>query len=321
MYIHELHVPTTYSPHGTQFEGASMIMLVFDVNSKESFKSCTKWYQDVAKPSSNHTLPGGFTKPLTHGKHMSVFEIGVLVGNKSDNKEGNRDAISQKEAEEFADQNNLKYYECSAPITWASMALAGAIGAGALAYYHTEKERLQTQTTGKVTSVGKPLLGGPWTLVDCESGSCVTDASFHGKHTLLYFGFTHCPDICPNELVRLGDVLDKIPNVDIEPLFITVDPARDTVQQMEAYKKDFHPKLRMLTGTPDQVKDVTKAYRVYFTKADESDVDDDGEDDEEYLVDHSIVMYLISPSGEFLDFFTQSARVDDIVKKITALTQ
>ncbi|KAF0743483.1 hypothetical protein AaE_008539 [Aphanomyces astaci] len=217
------------------------------------------------------------------------------------------------------------------PITWASMALAGAIGAGALAYYHTEKERLQTQTTGKVTSVGKPLLGGPWTLVDCESGSCVTDASFHGKHTLLYFGFTHCPDICPNELVRLGDVcdsngsvmsvLDKIPNVDIEPLFITVDPARDTVQQMEAYKKDFHPKLRMLTGTPDQVKDVTKAYRVYFTKADESDVDDDGEDDEEYLVDHSIVMYLISPSGEFLDFFTQSARVDDIVKKITALTQ
>ncbi|KAF0717324.1 Aste57867_2355 [Aphanomyces stellatus] len=78
------------------FDGASMVMVVFDVNSKESFKSCTKWYQDVANPAPNHQLPG------------------VLVGNKSDNKEGNRDAISQKEAEDFAEQNNLKYFECSA---------------------------------------------------------------------------------------------------------------------------------------------------------------------------------------------------------------
>lgn len=74
---------------------------------------------------------------------------------------------------------------------------------------------------------------------------------------------------------------------------------------------DFHPKFKMLTGTRDQVADITKAYRVYFSKADENEDDDD-----DYLVDHSIVMYLIGPDGEFLDFFTQSARVDDIVKKI-----
>jgi len=185
-------------------------------------------------------------------------------------------------------------------------------------YYQQEKNRLQTQSTGKVTTVGKPLLGGPWTLVDSSTGQCVTDASFHGKYTILYFGFTHCPDICPNELVRLGDVLDKLEVLnakktmpEIEPLFITVDPARDTIAQMNAYKQDFHPKLRMLCGTSDQIKDVTKAYRVYFTKADESE-----DDDEEYLVDHSIVMYLVGPTGEFLDFFTQSAQVDDIVKKI-----
>ncbi|EQC27550.1 hypothetical protein SDRG_14607 [Saprolegnia diclina VS20] len=207
------------------------------------------------------------------------------------------------------------------PVSWASMALAGVIGGGVLMYYKNEKDRLQTQTTGKVTTVGKALLGGPWTLVDCASGTCVTDASFRGKHTILYFGFTHCPDICPNELVRLGEVLDKVPDLDIEPLFITVDPARDTVAQMEAYKQDFHPKLRMLCGTPDMIKDVTKAYRVYFTKADETEVDDDAEEDEEYLVDHSIVMYLIGPDGEFMDFFTQSARVDDIVKKIRTLVQ
>ncbi len=196
------------------------------------------------------------------------------------------------------------------------------MGGAALIYYQSEKKRLQTQTvTGKVTSVGKPLLGGPWTLVDCATGTCVTDASFHGKPILLYFGFTHCPDICPNELVRLGDVLDSLPPAlqkELVPLFITVDPARDTVAQMNAYQKDFHPKLRMLCGTPDQIKDVTKAYRVYFSKADEmEDEDKDDElEDEDYLVDHSIVMYLVGPTGEFLDFFTQSARVEDIVKKI-----
>ncbi|OQS06746.1 sporangia induced hypothetical protein [Thraustotheca clavata] len=78
------------------FEGASMIILVFDVNNKESFKSCTKWYQVVANPAPNHQVSG------------------VLIGNKCDEKEGNRDAILTKDAEDFADQNNLKYFECSA---------------------------------------------------------------------------------------------------------------------------------------------------------------------------------------------------------------
>ncbi|GLE04055.1 hypothetical protein PINS_up012966 [Pythium insidiosum] len=201
------------------------------------------------------------------------------------------------------------------PITWSSLALASVVGAGAVYYYYTEKERLQTQTTSKVVSIGKPLLGGPWTLVDCDTGRAVTDASFRGKFTLLYFGFTHCPDICPNELVRIGDVLDKLSKEEnapeVLPLFITVDPNRDTIAQMLEYKKDFHPSFKMLTGTRDQVADITKSYRVYFSKADENDDDDD-----DYLVDHSIVMYLVGPDGQFLDFFTQSARVDDIVKKI-----
>ncbi|KAF1780208.1 Armadillo-type fold [Phytophthora cactorum] len=171
--------------------------------------------------------------------------------------------------------------------------------------------------TSKVTSVGKPLLGGPWTLVDCDTRRAVTDASFRGKYALLYFGFTHCPDICPNELVRIGDVLDKLEAEncpEVVPLFVTVDPKRDTIAQMQAYKADFHPKFKMLTGTRDQVADITKAYRVYFSKADENEDDDD-----DYLVDHSIVMYLVGPDGEFLDFFTQTARVDDIAAKIKTL--
>ncbi|CEG37426.1 Putative cytochrome C oxidase assembly protein [Plasmopara halstedii] len=169
------------------------------------------------------------------------------------------------------------------PITWSGLALAGVVGSGAVYYYFSEKDRLQTQTTSKVTSVGKPLLGGPWTLVDCDTRRAVTDASFRGKYTLLYFGFTHCPDICPNELVRIGNVLDKLETdktlPEVVPLFVTVDPKRDTIAQMQLYKADFHPKMKMLT-------------------------------------DHSIVMYLVGPDGDFLDFFTQNARVDDIVAKI-----
>jgi protein SCO1/2 len=169
-------------------------------------------------------------------------------------------------------------------------------------------------------SVGKPLLGGPWTLIDCDTRRAVTDASFLGKYVLLYFGFTHCPDICPNELVRIGEVLDKLKqddknSPDIIPIFVTVDPNRDTIAQMQAYKQDFHPSLKMLCGTRDQIADITKAYRVYFSKANENEDDDD-----DYLVDHSIVMYLVGPNGDFLDFFTQSARVEDMVQKIKTYT-
>lgn len=95
------------------------------------------------------------------------------------------------------------------PISWRGLVLAGSVGTGALCYYKYEKERLLTQSSSKrVVSTGKALLGGPWTLVDSASRVAVTDASFHGQHTLLYFGFTRCPDICPNELVRLGKVVD-----------------------------------------------------------------------------------------------------------------
>lgn len=97
-----------------------------------------------------------------------------------------------------------------------------------------------------MTSIGKPLLGGPWTLVDCDTRQSVTDASFLGKYTLLYFGFTHCPDICPNELVRIGNVLDQLSaekSPEVLPLFVTVDPRRDTIAQMQAYKKGMHLKL------------------------------------------------------------------------------
>lgn len=204
------------------------------------------------------------------------------------------------------------------PVSLASLGLMTIVGCGILLYYNTEKESKSQKVSSEVITTGKPALGGPWVLVD-HNGIPRTDASYRGKFCLLYFGFTHCPDICPSELVKIGKIIDSLGgrNMDspLQPLFISVDPSRDSVGQLRHYSKDFHPSFVFLTGTSDQVAVATRAYRVYFSKANET-VDIDGEED--YLVDHSIVLYLISPEGEFLDFYTQRMHVSEISDKIFA---
>lgn len=199
------------------------------------------------------------------------------------------------------------------PVTFAGLGLMAVVGAGILAYYNFEKEK-QTKTLAKnVKTVGKAALGGPWVLVDSE-GVPRTDASYRDKFSLLYFGFTYCPDICPSELVKVGKIMDALAakgSSVVRPIFISVDPRRDTVGQLQHYAQDFHKDMVYLTGTPDQIAAAARAYRVYFSKADENE-----NDDEDYLVDHSIVLYLVSPEGEFLDFFTQRMDVKQIVERI-----
>ena len=206
------------------------------------------------------------------------------------------------------------------PVTFLSLGLLGIAAGGVLFYYNIEKEKRGERVASKVTTTGKAALGGPWVLVD-ENGIPRTDASFKGQYTLLYFGFSYCPDICPSELVKIGKVLDKLKadsgenskdqKSPVKPLFISVDPPRDTVGQLKFYAQDFHPDFTYLTGTKEQVAAASKAYRVYFSKANENE-----NDDEDYLVDHSIVFYLVNQQGEFLDFFTQRMKADDIVDKI-----
>ena len=131
---------------------------------------------------------------------------------------------------------------------------------------------------------------------------------------LLYFGFAHCPDICPSELVKIGKIADEVAKkklpYELKPVFISVDPNRDSVGVLRHYAQDFHKSIDYLTGTNEQIAKITRAYRVYFSKVDE---DEDGD----YLVDHSIVLYLVSPDGEFLDFFTQRMQVTDVVTRIS----
>ena len=163
-------------------------------------------------------------------------------------------------------------------------------------------------------TAGKPAIGGPWSLVDLD-GNLVTNKNFEGKWLLLYFGFARCPDICPSEMVKVGKVMDTLikerPKLaeKIQPIFVSVDPARDSLKALREYGKDFHPSYVFLTGSPEQVQQMAKKYRVYVSKADETE-------DGDYLVDHSIVVYLHDETGDLADCFTQSMRPKDVVEKI-----
>lgn len=164
-----------------------------------------------------------------------------------------------------------------------------------------------------LVSAGKPAIGGPWSLVDLD-GNLVTNKNFEGKWLLLYFGFARCPDICPSEMNKVARVMDTLkrdkPEIasKIVPVFVSIDPARDSLKALKEYAKDFHPSYVFLTGTPEQVRRMAKLYRVYFSKAEES-----GDD---YLVDHSIVIYFHDDTGDLSDCFTQSMRPSDVVEKI-----
>jgi len=173
---------------------------------------------------------------------------------------------------------------------------------------------LSRPNTFFLPKAGKPAIGGPWSLVDLD-GNLVTNKNFEGKWLLLYFGFARCPDICPSEMYKIGRVMDILikeqPKLaqKIQPVFISVDPARDSLQVLRDYGQDFHPSYVFLTGSPEQVEQMAKKYRVYVSKADETE-------DGDYLLDHSIVVYFHDDTGDLSDCFTQSMRPKDVVEKI-----
>ncbi len=154
-------------------------------------------------------------------------------------------------------------------------------------------------------------IGGPFALID-HTGQAVTDADYLGKHMLVYFGYSWCPDVCPIDLLVVGEVMSRIENAEakLQPLFITLDPARDTVEKLAGYVPNFHDSLIGLTGPPAATEDAAKRYRVYHRSAKKDEADT------EYLVDHSSILYLMGPDGKFLTHFMPKLGPDKIVRDI-----
>lgn len=140
-------------------------------------------------------------------------------------------------------------------------------------------------------------IGGPFALID-HTGQAVTEADYAGRHLLVYFGYATCPDVCPTELLVVGQAMDLLgPLADrVQPLFVTVDPARDTAAALADYVPSFHPRLVGLTGDEAQVRAAARAYRVYYRL---HEPDEDGA----YLVDHTSYTYLMGPDGAYLAHF------------------
>lgn len=135
--------------------------------------------------------------------------------------------------------------------------------------------------------------GGPFTLVD-HTGRNVTDRDYHGYFTLVFFGFTTCPDVCPTTLQGVASVLQLLGDdgVKIRPLFVTVDPERDTPATLAGYVTIFDPRIVGLTGTLEQVAQIARAYRIHYRKASDKNAG--------YLMEHTAVMFLMAPDGKHL---------------------
>jgi cytochrome oxidase Cu insertion factor (SCO1/SenC/PrrC family) len=159
---------------------------------------------------------------------------------------------------------------------------------------------------------GRGHVGGPFELTD-HTGKKRTDADFRGKLLIVYFGYTTCPDICPTELLQIGLAVDKLGPAgnDVQPLFISVDPARDTTGVLAEYVSQFHPRLIGLTGTAEKIRAVADSYKAYYAKYSPPD-------GAVYLIDHTGFVYLMGRSGEYLGFFppgTSADRMDEIIRQ------
>jgi protein SCO1/2 len=158
---------------------------------------------------------------------------------------------------------------------------------------------------------GEALIGGPFALID-QDGRTVSDADFRGRFMLIYFGYTFCPDVCPTTLATMAQAYDSLPPDERRKLaliFITVDPERDTADQIGQYVENFSPDLIGLTGSPEQIRKVLAEYRVYARKG-----EDDGGN---YAVNHSSIVYLMGPDGKYLNHFPGTTSATDLAAGIS----
>jgi cytochrome oxidase Cu insertion factor (SCO1/SenC/PrrC family) len=156
-------------------------------------------------------------------------------------------------------------------------------------------------------------IGGPFALID-QNGMRRTNADFRGKLMLVYFGFTYCPDVCPTDLLQMTLAMDQLGQAGemVQPVFITVDPERDTAEHLREYMSLFHPRFVGLTGDAIAIQAAAGAYRVYYKKVERDDSSD-------YTVDHSAFIYLMGRDGEYLGFFPPGTSAERLAETIRPL--
>ena len=195
----------------------------------------------------------------------------------------------------------------SAPQIFGLSVLLLALGLGIFTIATAPQQSTAPQQQSSVP------IGGPFEMVD-HNGNTVTDATYSGRFMLIYFGFTYCPDICPTELQKVSTALGALSQQErgaLQPLFVTVDPERDTVAEMAGYVGHFHEDLIGLTGTADQVSKMAEAYRVWYKKMDDPD------STAGYTMEHTSILYFMGPDGDYVDHFTFATKSDEMAARIS----
>lgn len=161
------------------------------------------------------------------------------------------------------------------------------------------------------TVAGGDLLGGPFELQDAQ-GRTVTDADVITEPSLVYFGYTYCPDVCPLDMARNAEAAEILEGEGraVQPVLISIDPQRDTPDAVGDYASNLSPLAVGLTGSPEQVKAAAQSYRVYYKSHSA------GPEDEDYLVDHSTFTYLVVPGEGFVDYFRQAVSPDEMASRV-----
>ncbi|KAI6220468.1 Transcription initiation factor IIF subunit alpha [Aphelenchoides besseyi] len=199
---------------------------------------------------------------------------------------------------------------------WKSVvATLATLSAGVGVLLYMRKKRLDAEARNRKMMAGKARIGGEWELVDAD-GKVGGSADHIGKWVLMYFGFTNCPDICPDEIEKMVDIVDSLDRdakpIPVVPVFITVDPERDTPERIKKYCAEFSPKIKGYTGTKEQVEKVLKTFRIYHSQGPATTDEDD------YIVDHTVMMYLIAPDGNFYDYYGQNRRAGEVATMTTS---
>lgn len=195
-----------------------------------------------------------------------------------------------------------------------SVAVVAVLGVSTWIAFGTGNDDVFAQCRASQVAGGAGSIGGPFQLID-ETGATVTDADVITQPSLVYFGYTFCPDVCPLDNARNAEAVDILEErgIEVTPVFISIDPERDTPEVLRDFTENLHPRMIGLTGSPEQIRAASQAYKTYFKKQDG--------DPEFYLMDHSTFTYLVLPKTGFVEFFRREETPDEMAAKVACFVE